>query len=156
MIWGIDVGSTIILFWRTLISFLRYTFDYLLDDMFVDVWSKTCACFASTPLLFAICSRSFRDHFPRSIVYCILVALWLISAPMLAACCSLWAPFRSILVVLGTFANPFWFSFSISILPFCTRSPSSQPLDTLVKRTLHSRATCGTLPKATYAPTPEL
>ena len=36
------------------------------------------------------------------------------------------------------------------------QSTCSQPLDTLGERTLHSKDTCGTLPNATYTPTPEL
>ena len=64
----------------------------------------------------------------------------------------------SMLVALGIFSDPFWFfvhhhhSFRHPTLESACR----QPLDTLVERTLHSKATCRTLPKATYAPKPEL
>ena len=84
-----------------------------------------------------------RDLLTTLICVCILVAICLVWAPfglnfvvlgnLLVWCWSLWARLGSILICLF-----------IDILPVVTRScqsTSSRPLDTLVERTLHTKAT---------------
>ena len=73
-----------------------------------------------------------------------------------------WYPFGNVLAQCWSFLIHFliYFEFFVHQHPSFRhpklQSTCSQPLDTLVERTPHSKATCGTLPKATYAPTPEL
>ena len=79
-------------------------------------------------------------HLLRSILFAL--------GTIMAQCWSFWAPFRT------------HFDFDFPSTSFLSapkpQSTSSQPLDTLVERTLHSKATWGTLREATYAPTPEI
>ena len=87
---------------------------------------------------------------PHRFVIVLSVALLHFGA-LLAPFWSLWAPFGA---ECWSLFNPFFFLF-INILPFDTRS-SKQQQNTRVERIVHSKATCGTLPKVSYAPTPEL
>jgi hypothetical protein len=90
----------------------------------------------------------FRHLFLLLTLWLILTPCWLHFGILLAQC---WSCLIHVFIYFEFFVHQHP-SFRHPKL----QSTCSQPLDTLVERTPHSKATCGTLPKATYAPTPEL